>query len=69
MYSSLKEAFEFSWSLFADEHNTYVNIELKNLNVKPHDYQIYYENIDLCHQYGISVPESQAFLHTKRPQR
>ena len=64
MYSSLKEAFEFSWSLFADEHNTYVNIELK-----PHDYQMYYANIDLCHQYGISVPESQAFLHTKRPQR
>ena len=39
-YSPLEEAFEFSWSLFADEHNTYVkstrrNIELKNLNVEP----------------------------------
>ena len=68
MYSSLKEAFEFSWSLFADEHNTYVNIELTNLNVKPHDYQIYYANIDLRHQYGISVTESQTFLPTKHPQ-
>ena len=32
-----------------------------------HDYRIYYVNIDLCHQYGIFVAESQTFLLTKRP--
>ena len=40
-----------------------------NLYLEPHDYQIYYENIDLRHQYGISVAESQTFLRAKRPQR
>ena len=34
-----------------------------------HDYQIYYVDIDLRHQYGISVTESQTFLRVKRPQR
>ena len=34
---------------------------------KTHDYRIYYVNIDLRHQYGISVAESQMFLLTKRP--
>ena len=34
-----------------------------------HDYRIYYVNIDLHHQYGISVAESQMFLCAKRPQR
>ena len=33
----------------------------------PHDYRIYYVNIDLRHQYGISVAESQTFLLAKRP--
>ena len=33
-----------------------------NLYVEPHDYQIYYVSIDLCHQNGISVAESQTFL-------
>ena len=32
-----------------------------------HDYWIYYANIDLCHQHGISVTESQTFLCTERP--
>ena len=32
------------------------------------EYQIYYVNIDLRHQYGISVAESQTFLRVKRPQ-
>ena len=32
-----------------------------------HDYRIYYVNIDLRHQYGISVVESQTFLLAKRP--
>ena len=32
-----------------------------------HDYRIYYVNIDLRHQYGISVSESQTFLLAKRP--
>ena len=40
-----------------------------NLYLKPHDCQIYYANINLRHQYGISVAESQTFLRAKRPQR
>ena len=40
-----------------------------NLYLEPHDYRIYYVNIDLRHQYGISAAESQTFLHAKRPQR
>ena len=35
-----------------------------NLCLEP-DYRIYYVNIDLCHQYGISVAESQTFLRAK----
>ena len=31
--------------------------------------ELYHVNIDLCHQYGISVAESQTFLRVKRPQR
>ena len=34
----------------------------------PHDYWIYFVNIDLGHQCGISVAESQTFLGAKRPQ-
>ena len=37
--------------------------------MEPHDQQIYYVNIDLLHQYGISVAESQTFLRAKRPQQ
>ena len=40
-----------------------------NLYLEPHDYRTYYVNIDLRHQYGISVAESQTFLRAKRPQR
>ena len=39
------------------------------MHLEPHDYRIYYVNIDLRHQYGISVAESQTFLRAKRPQR
>ena len=35
--------------------------------LEPHDYRIYYVNIDLRHQYGISVTELQTFLLAKRP--
>ena len=35
--------------------------------LEPHDYRIYYVNIDLRHQYGISVAESQTSLLAKRP--
>ena len=31
--------------------------------------ELYHVNIDLCHQYGISVAESQTFLRVKRRQR
>ena len=37
--------------------------------LEPNDYRIYYINIDLRHQYGISVAELQMFLRAKRPQR
>ena len=37
-----------------------------NLHLEPHDYGIYYENIDLRHQYGISVAKSQTFLLSKQ---
>ena len=37
--------------------------------MEPHDYRINYVNIDLRHQYGFSVAESQTFLRAKRPQR
>ena len=40
-----------------------------NLYLEPYDYWIYYVSIDLHHQYGISVAESQTFLHAKRPQQ
>ena len=40
-----------------------------NLYLEPHDYRIYYVNIDLRHQYEISVAESQTFLLGKRPLR
>ena len=36
--------------------------------MEPHDYWIYYVNIDSRHQYGISVAESQLFVRVKRPQ-
>ena len=39
------------------------------MHLEPHDYRIYYVNIDLRHQYGISVAETQTFLNAKRPQR
>ena len=40
-----------------------------NLYLEPHDCRIYYVNINLHHQYGISAAESQTFLCVKRPQR
>ena len=40
-----------------------------NLYLEPHDYRVYYVNIDLRHQYGISAAESHTFLRAKRPQR
>ena len=39
------------------------------LILEPHDYRIYYANIDKCHQCGISVAESQTYLLAKHPQR
>ena len=82
MYSSLKEAFQFSLSLFADEHNTKIDqekCEIEQICIwnpmiacvqppllskksenpiflrggaavhgLPHDYRIYFVNIDLC---------------------
>ena len=35
--------------------------------MEPHNYRIYYINIDLRHQYGISVTESQKFLRANVP--
>ena len=41
--------------------------ELTNFLLEPQDYRVYYVNIDLRHQYGISVAEAQASLLAKRP--
>ena len=38
-----------------------------NLHLEPNGYWICYVNIDLSHQFGISVAESQTFLLAKRP--
>ena len=38
-----------------------------NLHLEPHHYRIYDVNIDLRHQYGISVSESQTFLVVNHP--
>ena len=43
--------------------------ELTNFLLEPQDYRVYYVNIDLRHQYGISVSEAQASLLAKRPWR
>ena len=37
--------------------------------LEPHNYRIYYVNIDWRHQYGISVAKSHTFLRAKRSQR
>ena len=49
-YSSPEEAFEFFWSLFADENNNFNKIAQEKhtieqiffLSLEPHDHQIYY---------------------------
>ena len=38
------------------------------MHLETHDYWIHFVNIDLHHQYGISVPESQTSLIAKSPQ-
>ena len=58
------------WSSFADEHNTLPKSTRRNVNIEQiciWNYRIYYVNIDLRHQYGISVAESQTLLLAKRP--
>ena len=42
-------------------------IEQTCISREPHDYLIHNVNIDLHHQYGISVAELQTFLLAKRP--
>ena len=52
-YSSPEEAFEFFWSLIADEHNNFNKIDQEKhtieqiffMSLEPHDQQIYYVNI------------------------
>ena len=60
----------------ADKHNTlpkstrrHVKLDNANLYLEPHNYRIYYVNIELRHQYGIAVAESQTFLRAKGSQR
>ena len=60
----------------ADKHNTlpkstrrHVKLDNANLYLEPHNYRIYYVNIELRHQYGIAVAESQTFLRAKSSQR
>ena len=63
MCSSLEEAFEFCWSLFA-EHKPIIKqekhkIKQTYINFGPHYNQIYNLNIDLHHKFGISVGSSE----------
>ena len=73
--SSLEEAFESSagacWQMNTTFHQNRPEDRQNwtKLYLEPDDYRIYYVNSDLRHQYGISVAESQMFLHTKCPQR
>ena len=53
-YSSFEAAFEFCWSLIYFIFAT-------------QDYRINYANMNLRHQYGISVGEAQKSLLAKRP--
>ena len=39
------------------------------MHVKPQVYQVNHVNIDLRHQYGIYVTETETFLLEKRPER
>ena len=75
IYSSLEEAFEFCLSSLADEHNTLPKSTRRHVKLdkfiiwNPHDYRIYYINIDLRHQYMEFLPlSSQTFLRAKRSQ-
>ena len=45
----------------------YQNRPGEKLHLEPHDYRIYYVNIDLRHQYGISVAESRTFSSRNVP--
>lgn len=75
IYSWLEEAFEFragnvSHSL---KNSTFYNNRLretingKKFKLEIHDYKIYYVNVDLYHQYGISVVEAQVSLLQNAP--
>ena len=46
-YSSLAETFEFSWSLFAEEHNALPQSIRRNKHLEPHrhGYQISYAQL------------------------
>ena len=67
----LDEAFEFHWRSLADKHNNLpkstITLVKRDKYLEPHDYRIYDVNIDLRHQYGISIAASETFLRTKRP--
>ena len=75
IYSSLEEASEFCLNLFAKDHKTFTIIDQEKHKIKqvlihylePHDYGIYYVNIDLHYQYEISVAESQTFFLARHP--
>ena len=74
IYSSLEEAFEFCWSSFPDEHKTLPKSTKGNVKLNtfvfgtPWPTDMLCKHY-LCHQYGISVTETQTFLHAKGSQR
>ena len=55
----------------ADKHDdlpiSTITLVKRDKYLEPHDYRIYDVNIDLRHQYGISVAASETFLRAKRP--
>ena len=65
--------FKFSFLLFLGmiiyDNNIIISLKQKKRKFEPRMKLNHNINIDLCHQYGISVAESQTFLLAKRPQR
>ena len=55
------------WSLTFDGTITKIRVASTAFICKWTWNRIYYVNIHLCHQYGVSVAESQTFLLAKRP--
>lgn len=70
-YSSLEEVFSFAGARSKKNTKLYQNRSGETKSNKPifatQDYRINYANMNLRHQYGISVAEAHTSLPAKRP--